>query len=413
MIKDKTLYGGILLGVGAVLIFGAIFAYFKGQIKGMSGVASKEINDLEAEIRSFLARFGYYTDGGVEVDYNNLARDFEIYNSTREEREKNERLLADKKSEAEAAKSKVLIFLRKYGFMGENAQSDLTRLGVLVAEYAALNAEKEVFEARAEASGAEIERHTKTVNEILDKYSIEKRENMRELIAEIERDRAEYDRLEDNIKRLENRAESYKAEHGLDERPQENDGDVKGIDAELFEARDKISLLDREISYDEGAVERLDELKEELENAEEEEKNLLNKYALICKTLELIVRAEQNLKDMYISPVRNSFLNYSRLLEEVLGEKVTFDKNFNVKFERGGENRSDAHLSAGQKSLCALCLRLALIDNMYKGDKPFIIMDDPFVHLDGGHMARAEKLLKELSNDRQIIYFCCHESRQI
>ena len=97
----------------------------------------------------------------------------------------------------------------------------------------------------------------------------------------------------------------------------------------------------------------------------------------------------------------------------MLGEKVTFDKNFNIKFERGGENRSDAHLSAGQNSLCALCLRLSLIDNMYKGAKPFIIMDDPFVHLDGVHMARAEKLLKELSNDRQIIYFCCHESRQI
>ena len=236
---------------------------------------------------------------------------------------------------------------------------------------------------------------------------------MRELIAEIERDRNEYDRLEDNISRLERRAESYREEHGLDERPEELDGDVKGIDAELFEARDKISLLDRDISDDEVAVERLDELKGELENAEEEEKNLLKKYELISKTLELIIRAEQNLKDRYISPVRNSFLKYSKLLEEVLGEKVTFDKNFSVRFERGGESRSDAHLSAGQRSLCALCIRLALIDNMYKGDKPFIIMDDPFVHLDGTHMARAEKLLKSLAEDRQIIYFCCHESRHV
>ena len=413
LITNEPLYGGILLGVGAVLIFGAIFAYFKGQMREMSGVATKEINDIETEIRSFLARFGYYTDGGVEVDYNNLARDFETYNSTKEEREKNERLLADKRAEAETAKSKVLIFLKKYGFTGENTQSDLTRLGVLVAEYEALNAEKEGFEARSKISSAEIEKRMQTVGGILEKYSLEQHGDLSGLVAEIESDRAEYDRLEDSIKRIEKKASDYKEEHSLAERPSEDDGDIRGVDAELYKRRDEISLLDRDISDDEGAVERLAELKEELENAEEEERALLKKYALIGKTLELIERAEQNLKDRYISPVKNSFLSYSKLLEEVLGEKVTFDKNFTVKFERGGENRSDEHLSAGQKSLCALCLRLALIDNMYKDEKPFIIMDDPFVHLDGAHMARAEKLLNGLSEDRQIIYFCCHESRKV
>ena len=413
MYLKYLMYGGILLGVGAVLAFAGIFAYFKGQINNMSAVTSKEITELETDIRGFLARFGYYSDGGVDVDYNNLARDYEIYNSNKEEREKNEQLLAQKREDAEAAKSKVLTFLRRYGFSGENTQSDLTRLGVLVAEYAALNEEKEGFSARFEASGAEIEKLTQSVNEILEKYSIGQNKNLGGLLAEIERDRAEYERLEDNVKRLEKKASDYREENGLDERPDEGDEDVRGIDAELSKKRDELSLLDREISDDEGAVERLAELKEELDNALEEESLLKRKHTLIVKTLELLERAESNLKDKYISPVKNSFLNYSNLLESVLGEKVTFDKDFKVKFERGGENRSDAHLSSGQKSLCALCLRLALIDNMYKVEKPFIIMDDPFVHLDGEHMVRAEALLKALSKDRQIIYFCCHESRKI
>ena len=88
-------------------------------------------------------------------------------------------------------------------------------------------------------------------------------------------------------------------------------------------------------------------------------------------------------------------------------------KDFSVRFERNGEDRPDAHLSAGQKSLCTLCLRLALIDNMYRGEQPFIIMDDPFVHLDGEHIVRAQALVSELAAKKQIIYFCCHESRQI
>ena len=409
---SKLLYGGILLGACALLALASIFTYFKGQLSGMSALPSAG-SELENEIRSFLARYGYYTDGGVEVDYNNLVRDMEEYTSGKAEKEKKEALLAEKREEAKGKKEEVKAFLENYGFAGENAQADLTRLGALVAEYAALNAEKEEFNARSLESGADVEKHADAVNEILEKYSIEREENLSVLCARIERDRAECDRLKESIERLENRASEYREDNKLTDRPAEGEEDVHGIDSELSKKREELSLLDREISDDESSVEKLEEYKEELKTAEEEAQALKDKYELITKTLRFLERAEQNLKDRYVSPVRNSFLNYSNLLEKVLGEKVSFDKDFKVRFERGGETRSDEHLSAGQKSLCALCLRLALIDNMYKNEKPFIIMDDPFVHLDKEHMGRAEELLKGLSSGRQIIYFCCHESRNI
>ena len=96
-----------------------------------------------------------------------------------------------------------------------------------------------------------------------------------------------------------------------------------------------------------------------------------------------------------------------------MDEKISMDSDYRVKFERGGEERSDKHLSAGERSLCALCLRLALIDNMYESEQPFIIMDDPFVHLDELHLHRVADLMKTLSSGRQIVYFCCHESRSM
>ena len=410
----KMLYGGILLGVGGVLALAGIFAYFKGQINSMKGaVPSAENTELENEIRSFLARYGYYSDGGIEVDFNNLTRDIEIYNSVLAERGKYESMLVEKRAEADKAKGQVLSFLGRYGFTGENAQADLTRLGAMVTEYTALKAEKEDISKRSDAGKSEIEEYARAVRNILSKYAIEERENLGLLAEEIERGRSEYDRLKENIERLEKRASDYRAENGLEERPEGGDEDTQSIDAELSGKRGELSLLDRDIADDEASVERLAELKEELETAKEEEAVLKKKYDILCRTLALLEKAEQNLKDRYISPVKNSFLNYSGLLEEVLGERVAFDKDFKVKFERGGELRSDSHLSAGQKSLCALCLRLALIDNMYKVEKPFIIMDDPFVHLDGEHMERAKVLLKELAKNKQIIYFCCHESRQV
>ena len=413
MVLGMMLYGGILLGVGGVAALAGIFTYFKGQINGMKAAApSTENAEIENVIKLFLAKYGYYSEGGIEVDYNNLVRDLEVYNISIAEREKNERLLSEKRTEADGIRGEVSTFLGGYGFTGA-AQADLTRLGALVAEYAALNAEKADFEARSQASSADIANHTKIVKDILEKYSIAARENLSALAAEIERDRGDFTRLQESAARLEKRAADFREENGLVQRPTDDEEDIGGIDFKLSRARDDMSLLDREISEDEAAVERLAELRENLEVAREEELHLKKKYELIIKTISYLERAEQSLKDRYISPVKNSFLNYSRLLERVLGERVTFDKDFKVRFERGGEDRSDAHLSAGQKSLCALCLRLALIDNMYKDEKPFIIMDDPFVHLDGEHMKRAGLLLRELARNKQIIYFCCHESRKI
>jgi uncharacterized protein YhaN len=50
---------------------------------------------------------------------------------------------------------------------------------------------------------------------------------------------------------------------------------------------------------------------------------------------------------------------------------------------------------------------------MYPNEQQFIIMDDPFVHLDEEHMSRTAALMADLAKTRQILYFCCHESRSI
>ena len=41
------------------------------------------------------------------------------------------------------------------------------------------------------------------------------------------------------------------------------------------------------------------------------------------------------------------------------------------------------------------CLRLALVDVMYREEKPFLVLDDPFVNLDDEKMPGARLLLRE------------------
>ena len=88
-------------------------------------------------------------------------------------------------------------------------------------------------------------------------------------------------------------------------------------------------------------------------------------------------------------------------------------EDFDISFEKEGLMRSEKYLSSGEKSLCAFCFRMALIDNMYPDEKPFIILDDPFVALDGTRFERVKKLLNKLSETFQIIYLTCHESRKL
>lgn len=89
------------------------------------------------------------------------------------------------------------------------------------------------------------------------------------------------------------------------------------------------------------------------------------------------------------------------------------DFNLNISFNIQGELKSYQHLSQGLLSILEVSLRFALIDNMYKKEKPSIILDDPFVYLDKDNLQIAKKVLQNLAKQNQIIYFCCHESRKI
>ena len=48
---------------------------------------------------------------------------------------------------------------------------------------------------------------------------------------------------------------------------------------------------------------------------------------------------------------------------------------------------------------------------MYQGERPVLIMDDPFVNLDDRNMVGAVRLMSLLEEKYQIIYFTCSQNR--
>lgn len=370
------------------------------------------IAEIRNEIDGFLAHYGA-ADDDVIYGFKKFEDDLAEYESIRQERKNADALLASLRADEEQTERELTQFFGRYNLDGKDLEKLFTELKERTAEYERLKGEKQTCLTKAEQLEIQIEEVKKTADGILGKYGITRGKDLGAQLTSLEKDGEAIARLNGECEQLKVKAENFRRENNLSERPLPLRQDENEIAEQLKVLRGRLATVNREIADAEAYVSGLGEKKNALENEQEKLEEYKDKYLTYTSATEALKIAEQNLKDKYIFPVKEKFVKYSDALERALGERVNMDKDFRITFERGGENRTDGHLSAGQRAICALCFRLALIDNMFEGEKPFIIMDDPFVDLDEEHMRNTARLVRELAADKQIIYFCCHESRKI
>lgn len=164
----------------------------------------------------------------------------------------------------------------------------------------------------------------------------------------------------------------------------------------------------------EKASQRLDDISaEEDELAELTEKRdaLQHKYDIVCRTRDYLERAKINFSARYMAPIKKAFDEYYDLLSNGDEKEYELDANLNISVREAGELRDTGFLSEGYKDMIGLCRRMALIDAMYQGEKPFLVFDDPFVSLDDKRLAGAIDFMKKIGEKYQIIYFTCQSDR--
>ena len=159
-------------------------------------------------------------------------------------------------------------------------------------------------------------------------------------------------------------------------------------------------------------AQQIPEIRDSLERWETQRDRDTARAGLLDDTMAFLEQARTDLALAYMIPIRDSF---GKLMERMAGQRpgeILVTPELTVQLDRGGESRKLAeYFSAGETDLVMLCMRLALVDAMFRDAKPFVILDDPFVNLDDRHTAEAMKLIRELARDRQIIYLTCHSSR--
>lgn len=247
------------------------------------------------------------------------------------------------------------------------------------------------------------------LNIYINKYNIS---NISEFITKCCNDNIIINNLNNNIVKLEKDIKNELIKGDFDNLDEYNERiDVHKLTLDLNDIAGQIKIIANAIDNDELLVSKIDDISSEIDELNNFKLELENKVYLLSKAIDVIKDADNNLKNRYINPIKDRFIFYIKELEEILGEKIIINSNFELMFVRDGINRSYKYLSSGELTLVSLCYRLAIMDNIY--DDYFLLLDDPFTLLDENHLNKALNLLKNISNYHQIIYLTCHNSRDI
>ena len=165
----------------------------------------------------------------------------------------------------------------------------------------------------------------------------------------------------------------------------------------------------------EAKVRDLDFLEEQerlLEQKKEEREALEKRYNLLQKTKAYLEMAKERFALQYKEPILEAFQKY---FQSICTEPLQFQmsEDLELSFVDRGLSREQGYLSEGLQDLCRFCQKLAIFDAMFREEKAFLLLDDPFSHLDEKNGARARALLEELAKSRQIFHFTCSEERKI
>jgi len=179
---------------------------------------------------------------------------------------------------------------------------------------------------------------------------------------------------------------------------------IKKHDQELASIKEEMYNLQR--SYDERM-----EIQVLYERAKEEYREEKERYDILCKSKLHLEEARRNFGTKYMEPIKVAFDKYYALLTGKSNEEFVLDDHLNLSLKSAGKQRDISLMSEGYRDLIGLCMRMALIETMYVVEKPFLILDDPFVNLDNSKMGEAMKFLEKISKEYQMIYFSCHSSR--
>lgn len=148
---------------------------------------------------------------------------------------------------------------------------------------------------------------------------------------------------------------------------------------------------------------------EEIAVLDGEIEELTRKWSAYMLAIETLNTASGKLREG-ISPklAKNAGKLFSAMTEGKY-ESIGLDTEFALSFSDGSMMRDASCLSAGTSDLAYICLRMALIELLYKRSVPPFLFDESFARMDDSRMEKVLNLIyKYAQRNYQSILFTCH-----
>ena len=158
-----------------------------------------------------------------------------------------------------------------------------------------------------------------------------------------------------------------------------------------------------------AAVQSLPALKERLARCRAEKGELEKRAWRLATAKNLLLQAKRQTAGGCLQPLTE---RCQRLFAEFYpGKRTVLTAEGEMRLDEAGALREGAYYSAGMRAALGICIRLALIENLFERETPPLILDDPFVDMDEENLRLAKTFLRALQVRYQIVYLTCHESR--
>ena len=191
-------------------------------------------------------------------------------------------------------------------------------------------------------------------------------------------------------------------------------GEVQRMEREILSCRTSLAALEREeAELTELAQERDEELAR-LRSLLAQQQADETRYRRVTAAADLLRKAKESMTARYAKPLREGFAAGWERITGYSAAGIRVDADTNVTIQEMGRRRDFRELSRGYGDLAGICLRIALADAMYppgRGERPVLILDDPFVNLDDEKMTGALRFLGDAGTRYQILYLTCSRSR--
>lgn len=170
----------------------------------------------------------------------------------------------------------------------------------------------------------------------------------------------------------------------------------------------QISIDYKNVQRDYDAIlEKYENLQEELKTKESLMEEIQKKIELLLQTKSFLMKANENVSSRFIQPVNSAMSEILGKLN-MRGREFLVDTDFSIKEKTETGIKELEYSSQGFQDMLSFSMRMYLIKEIYKKEKPFVVLDDTFVNLDDGNMEKIKQLTKEFAKDNQIIYTCCN-----